>query len=436
MSGVLEAGFVTTFACTAAGTLSASAYANTSALFRQRTQLREEEDGSDRNNNDGALHPDQFIARKEKRQGPLKQDGVRVKLDNSSVGMRGVEFNGEILFVSDSENGPLVPAMALGACNVGMNGCSVTATPASLPPVELTFSNPAEAKSWAKEFKEAVLVGPPQERIQELIIHSMKVEKHVADLRARSERVAELETHTQKLKNFLKIPKAGLAEDADPQAPTASLILSNWLGGGTANQEDHAAEKERLANELQQRHVELERAQSFHTSLKTKIVEHARTNHVVAMRWRNLVNARMQQEKEQSDIASSEATARKELTARTATDESFASPKVANGSGAIPESSCTVFAQQDFLSTDFLQRLKAMESQLSFYRQGAASMPEKENFNYGDNDGMDKASPLSRRSGEEQMPTTQTLEERIRSHQLLVYKDCDVLQQAFKSQLV
>jgi len=277
MTGVLELGAVSCLSLTASSTLGAASFSNFKrcyeGLFKKKPRHHQ-----NRHHLEPPHHPELL-------QGPLRQDGVKVKVGSQSLGKQGVEFNGEILSVSSaSASATLAPVMALGDCEVSVNRDRVVISPPSIPTAELTFGSPEEAKMWADQFKEAVLVGPPQDRIQELIAHSMRVEKHVNDLRARSEKVSQLEEQSKKLKKHLALERAGMGGGEPPaRSSSTATVLAGWLTrANTADLSDD--ERQKLENELQQRQEELVKTKSFNEKLTSKIVEHARTDHSVALK--------------------------------------------------------------------------------------------------------------------------------------------------------
>jgi len=429
MSGVFELCAVGTFSISAASTLSLSGYAHIKMCLEGLVKKKPKH--QQKNHHLDAPHQKELL------DGPLKKEGVPVKLDNTSIGKRGVEFNGEILFISSSSSGKLAPAMALGACDIVVKDSKVAIQPPAIQKTELTFANAAEAQQWAKEFNEAKLVGPPQERIQELILHSMRVEKHVSDLRARSEKVAQLEEHANKLKSKLKMQKAGLADEPSSARAETSSVLSAWFRAGTTSRPDDK-EKARLNLELQKSREEFEKAQRLNKSLRGSIVENARTNHEVALTWRRFVNGKIAQYKDQMERQSSSG---RDLTAPDEVLDCDPQPEPKLAAQQKPPfanvNQSAQQAKQSPFSRDFDQRFKDVENQLALSQRSYQeekvmdnALAEKQVYT------TQLAFNSTDRPKFEPLLSTRTLEERIRSHQSQVYQDCDALQQAFKARMV
>lgn len=441
MTAILELAAVSTFTCTAASTLGLTGYAHfkpcIEGYFKKVPRHQQ------KNHPLEPPHHDKLLA------GPLRHKGVQVTLNGSSVGKRPIEFNGEILFMGSSAGGALQPTLSLGACDVKVTGAKVVAAPPSLPTVGLTFTNQEEAQQWSKEFMETALVGPPQDRIQELITHSMRVEKHIADLRSRSEKVSELEKQNKKLKKDLKLVKCGFGDNdnAAPKQGTSSMLAS-WLMSGQNN----SAEQQKLNDELKVRHAEME---SANRKLRERMAEQARSNNPTMERWRNLVNQKILRQKELEEMRGSLPSTSDPASAQCSyrdpklepAEQSFAigrafSARKSGSARSGPESD----SNKDVLTQEFEQWFMNVESRLEYCRQ--SFLEEKCRADYT---GALVQTPAPENVGAAMnirqqskldyfgtLPDTrfQSLGERIRSHQTQVSQDCDVLQQTLKAQLV
>lgn len=419
MTGVVEGGALVTFLTTAASTVGMAAYANvkTKGCFAGFFTKNTKKDGD-------------WFKKSELLQGPLSMDAVKVRLGNAPAVSRGVQFNGEVLFLSSSESarGTMSPTVALGACNVSIKDAKIVVSPPSIPDIELTFANATEAQRWQKEFNEAVLVGPPQERIQELVDHTLRVEKHVADLRARSQKVFELEQHSKKLQKNLTLHKAGVSDE--PRKSQAGGVLTAWFGSNAEAM--NSEEKAKMMKELSERDAELKKAQGQNSKLKESIVESARSNGEVSLKWRSLVNQKIQRVKEgmAQDLARSQ-----DLGIPQTPDYSRQRSAEAPLEEELRLYHLTPGEWRPDTNKEFEQRVKDVENQLAASRQSF-----QENLNA--NSGIRMQSALlpekaaSQESSNAGPRPFRTLEERILSHQSQVYQDCDVLQEAFKSQFV
>lgn len=352
---------------------------------------------------------------------PLAKKDVRVKLGEASLGQRRLEFNGEILAISSSAdaNSSLAPAMALGACDVNVAGSKVVASPPTLPTIELKFSTAEEAQCWADEFTEASKRKPPPDRIQDLMLHSLQIDKYMKDLRERMSKVSILEQQSKKLKNILVKHRAGM--DSPERRTSVGSALVSWMGHGAHDEEEGRLnmELERLMyeDEMEKMSKEHEKAKSLSRKMTASIVEHARTNPEIALNWRRMVNKKLQQvaDREQQQLQQSGEVQENKRGRAEASSDVMSQPKV----------------NQVMPLQDFQKRLEDAENQLAVSRQ--SFLEERLRANCTGNcsqSNVVSGSPL----GEYTNTTFRILEERIRSHQLEVNQECDMLQQALQIQ--
>lgn len=266
MTGIVEAAAITAMTCTATATLSLAGYANvhtcTDGIFKKRAPH------SQNHHLEPPHHPTLH-------HGPMVQAGVAVRLNDKSIGTRKVQFNGEILSMND-EHGNMVRKMALGATAVKVNGNRVVVTPGPSPTLDFTFPNQDTAQKWATEFKDAGLVGGPEERIHELISHSVNVHKHLKDLRGRAEKSTQHAKEIQKLKKQMSLSKIGLAgAEADEPKRVASSALTSWFAPRAASSAGPASSDElaKLNEELQHDRDLIEKAKAQEEFMKAKLGE-------------------------------------------------------------------------------------------------------------------------------------------------------------------
>lgn len=269
MTAFMELGATSAFVCTAATTLGIGGYANSRVCIERMCEKKSRH--HTRGHHLDPPHHDELVSH------PFRKEDMPVKISGTPVGSRDVEFNGEILSIAPSAAGSPEPALALGGCNIRVNDCRVVATPHAVPSIELTFPNSQEAQQWAKEFKEASLVGPPQKRINELIDHSLKVEKHVVDLRKRAARAHEIDQANTALKKQLKLAKCGFGSAEEGTGSQFTKTLT-WISG--------SSERKKLQEELEHQREELEHAHQSEQKLKSRVADHARQDSVAGAKWR------------------------------------------------------------------------------------------------------------------------------------------------------
>lgn len=219
---------------------------------------------------------------------------MRVRSGNASLGKRGIEFNGEVLFITGAgEDEPLAPAMALGGCDVRVETSEsrIIAVPPAIPTVELVFPTATEAIDWANDFQQGASVGLPHERIQELITHSIAVEKHVDDLRKRAHRVHKMEELNKKLKRDLGYKKAGIRDCTAPHKEHGLLsvfrqvsdgqgeVVSDTNGNGRRHRStfpfmSQGDNVQDLHMQLRQQKDDVEKAQAMAEELKRRMEDH------------------------------------------------------------------------------------------------------------------------------------------------------------------
>lgn len=184
MAGVAELGAMATMACSATSSLGLAAYGHIMH-------------GKERDKN-------HVVDKCHRHEGPLRKEGVRVSVDHIPTGRKGLEFNGEVLCItSDDGKQELVPAITLGGADVKVEGMRVIIKPPVLSTIVLDFPNKQDAEKWSSEMSEAIKVGAPHERIQELLMHSLRVEKHIADLRNRAATATNLQKENKKIQKQL-----------------------------------------------------------------------------------------------------------------------------------------------------------------------------------------------------------------------------------------
>lgn len=423
MTALVELATVTTFVGTAASTMGLCGISNAHAscmegVFKKKQKALHYE----KQHHLDPPHYEELIA------GPMKNKEVAVSLNQSSIGKRAIEFNGEILSMSSASGGPLAPAMALGGCDIRVEESRVLAVPPRIPIIELKFASPAEAQRWGTEFKEAAGLGPSHERIQELIHHTTRIHSHVADLRERAAKVDKIQGDQAKLKKSLIKARSGV--EAAQLADASSSVIGSLFRSYT--HDVHKADGE----DPDKLHKELDNA-------KSSIIKH---------KWQSL-STRLKEYHADEDEAEEDNGAELETC-----DESNGltdpNPTV---QPPPPPSAARVFEYQqqapqechttlDSLSQDFQLRLQDVEQQLLLSRQ---CFQEELFSSYG----VGVAGQIAQASGTlagtvplqnltntreanngglTVKQTVMSLEERIRNHQLQVYQDCEVVQQAFK----
>lgn len=431
MTGVLELGAVTLFVGTSVSTLGLSSYAHAKQRGTGCFQGLFTKKPIHQRQNTHHLDPPHQTKLLE---GPLRKDGVQVKLNRTLVGKQDVQFNGEILFIGDSAKGVVpVPAIALGACDVKVYESRVVATPLAIPSVEITFESPEEAQRWATEMKEGALLGPSHDRIQELILHSIRVEKYLIDLRARTTKVAKLEQSHRTLRQHIAHHMGGKPDESTTENRRSSTagVLSSWFGANSSGGDPEAMQK--LTEELHERHNEVENQKKLNRQLTQKVVENARTDGIVASRWRYLVNAKVRQSESQSGPPPQ--TPQLDEVAPEIQDLLPSSPSISQSSQAQ--------LTPKVAPSDFEQRFQDAENQLALYRQrfqdeklrsgcpsarmpiapgvGKEALTAHLGLQFTKTDKLLSMAPST---------TFKSLEERIRDHQLQVLQDCDVLQKS------
>lgn len=262
MTGIVEAAAIGAMTCTATSSLSIAGYGHAvehpclAGMFGKKAAVQKKHH----------LEPPSHPTLHNK---PLDKTGVTVKLNNGkSQGAKKVRFDGEILSISN-DKGEYVRTLALGACDIKVDGSRILATPTPVPTIELRMGSPEEAKVWADEFKEASLVGGSQERIHELILHCLVVEKHLKDLRTRCEKGAEQEKQVAKLKKQMSMSKLGFAKPDEPARPSA---LAAWFLP-TASSAPSPAADAKLRKELELEHDKLEQANKLAAVLSKRMQE-------------------------------------------------------------------------------------------------------------------------------------------------------------------
>lgn len=336
MSGLIEMGVIVTGvagACSATTTLGIATYAH-----RKTAHLRA-------NNN----HVPVDVTQKSSVDGPLRTEGVQVIIDKVSLGKRGIEFNGEILFVA-SDDGSLSSAMAVGAADVQIDRNRVTVVPPSLPTLELTFPSRADALEWAKELEEARLVGPPQERIQELITHSVDVEKHIQDLIGRAQSSEDLEKRNEKLRRDL-----GLSNEAC----SASSSSRRWFSPSIPwfASDDHGDDHvDILKMQVEEHRMNHEKATALADDLRRKMSEH------ISPEVHDAVHEEMQLHRKESSRAMDEV-----VELRRQVDE--LAPLVSGGEANLTQIRQVLHGRRQKLAADFAQRYKDVQMQLAISNQ-------------------------------------------------------------------
>jgi len=480
MTAILELAAVSTFTCTAASTLGLSGYAHAkpclAGIFKTGPRHHDKTHQLD------APHHAELLA------GPMTHKGVQVKMNGSTCGKKPIKFNGEILFVGSAATGELEPALALGNCDVKITGSKVFAEPAPLPTIELTFDSESQAQLWAKELSESAMVGPPQDRIQELILHSVKIDKHLLDLRSRSEKVSELEIQNKKLKKDLKLVKCGFDGPEPIQKQGTSTLLAAWLSGSGS------AEQEKLKADLQAKTEEMEKAAALNGKLKDKIK--TGIDNPVKTKWITLVNRYVAEMKEmdrgpESSPESTEPSARPSFrdpqipqtqsSSQMPSGRGFSARNQAEGSArssARNPPSQFPGVQQDPVDENFQKWFMNVESRLTsmeYSRTGTSEERGRSDYTGlllqtqtpatpSAPESVDDTFRFSQRSQQYSLPSQRSqqyslnsqrsqpdnldffaavsesrfrsLEERILSHQHQVSQDCDVLQQTLKVQFV
>jgi len=262
MTGVLEAAAVCTMTCTATSSLSLAGYGHVApcieGMFSKKKPPRKHLEPTPCSR----LHA-----------GPLGQAGVAVKLDDKSIGKRQLQFDGEILSISGND-GALMRRMALGDCDVRIQGSQVVAVPPTIPKIELNFGTSKEAEQWASEFKQAKF-GAPQERIHELILHCLSVEKHLKDLRGRCQREHEQEKQFRSLKKKLTLTQMGFSSvpsEKEPKRQVSSAIGAWFLPTlSVKSAPDDSEDLQKLNWELRHQQEELEKSRALSNFLKKRM---------------------------------------------------------------------------------------------------------------------------------------------------------------------
>jgi len=443
----MELAGVTVFTMSAASTLTAAGYANIkpclAGVFKPKGKKAED------------LEPDR---REELLVGPMKKEKTEMKLNNSSMGKNTVEFNGEILSVIASD-GSLKSTLALGGCTVKVKGTTVTATPPAIPTVELAFANPEEAKKWAAEFNEAAALGPPQERIDHLISTSLMAEKHIKDLRARSAQLSLVEKQNARFKKELGTFKKMGPEDESGggilhKKSTAQLLSGFFAGGGGAA---GAQETQEMNEKLQNQMHSMENAQEEVKRLKRQMVEHVKYQEQ-AKKWHSIVDSLMLLHKDESAEGQEDPNSINvapatdidtciEPTPNVQQEQSYAGGR-ADIKQAASESDPGRFGQS---VNDITSQYKIPEQRFQEQNVVADRMQNSPQFDVSrvsvaqEQVRSDIVSQVDTIVQTLQRPQLEfwnavpsnfkSLEERIRSHQLQVNQDCDLLQQALKAQL-
>lgn len=438
MTGVLEAAAVCTFTATATSSLSLAGYGHAApcleGIFSKKSVPRKNLEPPLRTN----AH------------GPLDQAGVAVKLDDRSLGKRQIAFDGEILSIS-GDDGTLVRRMALGDCDVKVQGPQVFAVPPTIPKIELKFGTSTEAERWASEFKEAKF-GAPQERIHELILHCLSVEKHLKDLRGRCQSSHEQEKQFRSLKKKLTLTQMGFVAPKDEKKKEVTSVLGAWFL--PSRKPDNDPNVQKLNADLQHQQEELDKSRALSDFLKRKMnddeddeeinrdIVEMRVFKVWALETSRSLRVKMQQAREQSEQSQAQVIELQDLLAKSKSEPKLS--EYGDTQSAAPRRS----VQEENRSANFPP----------FSRQ-ACPLSEKETA--GDFNGMGKSkvpAPLLetqvyedrsvRFSNLEQnmrdqlvlqkaAPTTvfSSLEEKIRSRQLQAHEDHNRLQQMFQLHL-
>jgi len=253
---MLEAAAICTATCTATSSMSLAGYGHVApcmqGIFSKKSPPRKNLEAPLRS----TVHA-----------GPLGKAGVVVKLNDKSMGKREVAFDGEILSIS-GDDGALVRRMALGDCDVKIQGSQVIAVPPTIPKIELKFGTSTEAEQWASEFKQAKF-GAPQERINELSRHCLSVEKHLVDLRARCQSSHEQEKQFRSLKKKLTLTQMGfVAAKEEPKKVAVTSALGAWFMSKKPA-DDGSVKK--LNVELQHQQEELDKSRARTDLLKKKL---------------------------------------------------------------------------------------------------------------------------------------------------------------------
>lgn len=333
MSGVIDLAVVASMACTASTTMSLAGYSHFATCPRPNSN--------------------RAIVVRTRQDGPLKKEGVQVLIDSAVVGKRSIEFNGEVLFVA-AANGALAPAMALGSADVEVLGNRIDVVPPAVPTIEITFPTETMAQDWGAEFKESVTMGPPHDRIQELILHSVLVEKHMADLCGRAQGIEDLEKRNKKLKKELGLPDGNATNFTQGTG-------SSWF---TSSSYCQPTEEDTLKDQVLEFRDKSERAQALAEDLRRKAAEHVHPDvHQAA-------HDKMQQHKEECTRAKDEVTKLQVRVDELTPASCGAQGQPSQGSTHVTEANLQQAVKQleirrTHLANDFAQRYKDVQMQLA-----------------------------------------------------------------------